>query len=209
MKCQGKLTILRKAKSLLIVILRSIIFLTMDQAIQQWDKHKQALFAFIYSQTKDKELTKDLMQETFIRFHRQYESLLNKGKIKSWLFAVSRNLVMDHHRLKNREGKQNLMFDDNSKQNENERMMGCMISFIEKLPAKYKEVIKMAELSGITQTRLARELDISYSGLKSRLQRAKMSLKISLERCCSTAADKYGNIVDMEPREKCPCATCQ
>ncbi len=69
----------------------------------------------------------------------------------------------------------------------------------------------MAELEGLTQKKIAADLGISLSGAKSRVQRARGKLKEMILDCCHVEADKYGNILDYQPKGKagsgCNCDT--
>ena len=68
---------------------------------------------------------------------------------------------------------------------------------------KYKEAIILTEFNGLTQRQLAQKLNISYSGAKSRVQRAKENLKKLFTDCCSIQSDKYGNVVDYQQKRNC------
>jgi RNA polymerase sigma-70 factor (ECF subfamily) len=66
--------------------------------------------------------------------------------------------------------------------------------FIEKLPAHYREALRMTEFQDISQKELAERLNISYSGAKSRVQRGKDKLKALILDCCAYQTDVYGNL---------------
>jgi len=76
----------------------------------------------------------------------------------------------------------------------------CVVPFINKLPAIYKEALTLTEIKNYSQLELAEHLGISYSGAKSRVQRAKVILKELFEDCCNISYDKYGNIMDYKSR---------
>ena len=67
---------------------------------------------------------------------------------------------------------------------------------IEELPSIYKEAILLTEYEGLTQKQLAEKLNISLTGAKSRVQRAKKMLKNMLLQCCHFEYDKYGTVID-------------
>ncbi len=76
----------------------------------------------------------------------------------------------------------------------------CIIPFINKLPDIYKEALTLTEFKNYSQLELAKHLGISYSGAKSRVQRAKIKLKEIFEECCNISYDKYGNIMDYKSK---------
>ena len=46
---------------------------------------------------------------------------------------------------------------------------------------------------------------ISYSGAKSRVQRARIMLKDMLMQCCHYQFDKYGTVFDIQQKCRCCC----
>ena len=68
-------------------------------------------------------------------------------------------------------------------------------AIIETLPQPYAQALILTEFEGLTQKELARRLDISLSGAKSRVQRARKMLKIKLTECCRIEFDSRGTIV--------------
>ena len=71
----------------------------------------------------------------------------------------------------------------------------CLLSFIQKLPPAYGEALILTKLKGMSQKALAEKLNISYTGAKSRVQRARKMLKEAILACCPYKFDKYGNII--------------
>jgi len=61
-------------------------------------RYFEALFRFLYRQTNDEELSKDLLQEVFSRVWKSREHLDPQQPIKSYLYRIGHNLVIDHRR---------------------------------------------------------------------------------------------------------------
>ncbi len=59
-------------------------------------RHHRALFDFVFRLTDDRDLTDDLVQQTFIRLI-QYRGAV-PNQLRSWLFTIARNLAYDHFR---------------------------------------------------------------------------------------------------------------
>jgi RNA polymerase sigma-70 factor (ECF subfamily) len=68
------------------------------------NKHQQRLFSFIYSKIKDKDLTEDIFQDTFIKVIRTLKKgkYNEEGKFLPWVMRIAHNLVIDHFRKNNR-----------------------------------------------------------------------------------------------------------
>ncbi|MFT4577143.1 MAG: RNA polymerase sigma factor (sigma-70 family) [Polaribacter sp.] len=67
-------------------------------------RHQQRLFSFIYSKVKDKDITEDIFQDTFIKVIRTLKkgNYNEEGKFLPWVVRISHNLVIDHFRKSNR-----------------------------------------------------------------------------------------------------------
>ncbi len=76
---------------------------------------------------------------------------------------------------------------------------------VERLPDDYREALLFTEYEGLTQKELAERLGVSYSGAKSRVQRAREKLKTMLLACCHFEFDRLGKVIDYQPR----CACCR
>jgi RNA polymerase sigma-70 factor (ECF subfamily) len=74
------------------------------------------------------------------------------------------------------------------------------------LPTEYCEALCLTEIDGVTQKEYAEKKGLSYSGAKSRVQRARMMLKDMLLECCHYHFDKYGTVFDIQPK-CCHCCT--
>ena len=73
------------------------------------------------------------------------------------------------------------------------------------LPPEYCEALCLTELEGLSQKDYAEKIGISYSGAKSRVQRARKILKDMLMNCCHYEFDKYGTVIGIHPVECCCC----
>lgn len=51
---------------------------------------------YAYAITKDREAAKDVAQETFIRAHYRIDTYRGQSSLKTWLFAITRNLALNH-----------------------------------------------------------------------------------------------------------------
>jgi len=56
------------------------------------------VFSYIYKRTLDKELSKDLTQETFLRALKYLPSYRGKSLFIFWLLRIATNVINDHYR---------------------------------------------------------------------------------------------------------------
>ena len=72
----------------------------------------------------------------------------------------------------------------------------CIIPLINNLDLIDIEALMRSEIQKVPQKELAKQLNISYSGAKSSVQRGREKLKELLMDCCNLKSDAYGNILE-------------
>ncbi len=174
-----------------------------------WMKFENRLRAFILSKVHDKAAADDILQELFIKVHANIDKVRDETKIQSWIYQVCRNLVTDYHRSESKKSQTNLLTyhpaeEENADEAMNEALQD-MVKMMDNLPAEYCEALCMTELGNLNQKQYAEKVNISYSGAKSRIQRARKMLKDMLMTCCHYEFDKYGTVTDIHPRKCCCC----
>ena len=65
--------------------------------------------------------------------------------------------------------------------------------------------MKLTSLRGLTQAEAARQVGISLSGMKSRVQRCRDQLRQMLVRCCEIDVDVRGDVSDFPLRSADAC----
>ena len=166
-----------------------------------WHEFHKELFNFIKRTIKDTDTTNDILQDIFIKIHLKLNTLTNQDKLTSWLYQITRNSILDY--LKKHKP-QSEFIDEFSipievqNLNFNNEISPCIHKLINHLPDNYKDAISQTELGQLSQKEYAEKLGISYSGAKSRIQRAREELHLLFKDCCRIHADKYGNVVEYE-----------
>ncbi|HAK11573.1 MAG TPA: RNA polymerase sigma factor SigZ [Chitinophagaceae bacterium] len=169
-----------------------------------WNDFHKEMEGFIFSRIKEREVTKDILQDVFIKIQNNIETLKDETKLSSWIYQITRNAINDYFRkLKPQVEINDYEFVEESESSINGELEHCLTPFINQLDDKYKEAIILTEFKGLSQKQLAEKLNISYSGAKSRVQRAKEYLKNLFADCCTIQSDRYGNVVDYEQKGNC------
>lgn len=164
--------------------------------------------SFIFSKVKNTEDTDDILQEMFIRMHANIGALKDSSRIKPWLYQIARNLIADHFRDKAGKYGKNvipLRTTGISSVKSMDEAISDMVKMMDELPSEYCEALCMTEIDGMSQKDYAEKSGLSYSGAKSRVQRARSMLKDMLLDCCHYQFDKYGTVFRIE--SKC-CRCC-
>lgn len=58
------------------------------------------ILAFLYNRTRNHEDAEDLLQETYIRAINSSDNIRDKSKIRSYLFSIAHNLMINHAKKK-------------------------------------------------------------------------------------------------------------
>jgi RNA polymerase sigma-70 factor, ECF subfamily len=166
------------------------------------------LKAFIINKIHDEDDADDILQEVFIRIHTSIDTLKDDSKLQAWIYQITRNLMADYFRNINKDNQ----LQTNSKVEEEDfsteymsEALRDMVIMMDDLPPEYCEALCITELGGMSQKMYAEKIGISYSGAKSRVQRAKIMLKDILMKCCHYQFDKYGTVLDIHPKRCCCC----
>ena len=170
-----------------------------------WKNFASDLRKFILSRVKDADAAEDILQDVFIKIHLNLDKLKSESKLNSWLFQITRNAIIDFFRqTKTTDLKSDVSEEIDSTQDYLE-FDRCLKRFVNELPDKYREALVKTEFGSLSQKEFAAELGISYSGAKSRVQRAKEELKDLFIQCCGTSKkDKNGKPEFKDPKD-CTC----
>lgn len=169
----------------------------------------QKIKRYVLNHVRDKQDAEDIVQDIFIKIQLQQHQVRNPEKLIGWMYRIAKNAIIDHFRLKKKEQSGMLVEIEDDRHIFNECVEQCLTVLAGTLPAPYQEALELSEKQNISQTELARRWNISYSGAKSRVQRARQLLKEKLQTLYRIETDAYGNILVCENRELCNCNTPQ
>jgi RNA polymerase sigma-70 factor (ECF subfamily) len=170
-----------------------------------WTHLSSDLRRFIRRRVPDDHVADDLLQETFVRVHRNIAALQEANRLAAWVYQIARNVVHDHHRKGSASTVALADAEPVDDERRHEPQLGCsgiswLDEMIRSLPEGYREAVQMAEIEGLSQQEVADRLGLSLSGAKSRIQRGRSMLKDVLERCCSFELDGRGRVMGCDPR---------
>lgn len=179
-----------------------------------WMHLSSDLRRFIRRRVPDDHVADDLLQETFVRVHRNIGTLLDADRMAAWVYQIARNVVYDHHR-KATDLTVALADADPADDCDDHlaelrcRGVGWLDEMIRSLPNGYREGVQLSEIEGLPQQAVADHLGLSLSGAKSRIQRGRVMLKDVLDQCCRFEFDGRGNMIDYDPKpDRKVCRDC-
>ncbi|HEV8513795.1 MAG TPA: RNA polymerase sigma factor SigZ [Cyclobacteriaceae bacterium] len=161
---------------------------------------------FIYKRVKDKELTEDIVHDVYLKVQNNINQLHHDEKITGWIYKIARNAITDYFRSKSKVIKTHDLDWESDSNVLNDCVSYCLNEMLLTLPEKYREAIELTEIQNLSQTDLAIKLGISYSGAKSRVQRARQMLKERMDDSYRIKTDSYGNVIVCENRVPCGCS---
>jgi RNA polymerase sigma-70 factor (TIGR02943 family) len=174
-----------------------------ENTINDWVvAHTDSLYEWAFYKLSDEELTKDIVQETFITAFQKIDSFEGKSNPKTWLFSILNNKIIDHYRKEFRNpvesglNYEHKFFDDDGMWRAEKRpkewdcdtnlldspefvkvLNGCM----GKLPSQWASAIQLKYLSEKDGSEVCKELNITTSNYWQLIHRAKLSLRQCLE----------------------------
>jgi RNA polymerase sigma-70 factor, ECF subfamily len=177
---------------------------------------RSAIRAFVLGKVKDPTLADDVTQETLIRLHKKADSLRDTDRLHAWVFQIARNAIADHFRA----AKPTDPFDEQlhaqpattpsetptaEEETLQQDLAAYVRSVVNDLPDIYRQALQLTEFQGMSQVDLARQLGLSTSAAKSRVQRARAMVRDQIERCCHWETDRYGKVLDVQPKSPARC----
>lgn len=161
-----------------------------------WNEYNQDVSRFLRSKSADLDLIDDIRSSVFEKLINNFGKIDDKSKIKSWLFRTAKNELIDSI---NKKSKQVNKIDDmplleDSSQSHN--LSQCVVPLINRLEAKDRKALILSDIEGLDQKYLASTNNMSYSGLKSRVQRARKKLLSKFHDCCDITTNTNGQILD-------------
>ena len=154
-------------------------------------RHKSRVFAFIMSKVKNRDITEDIFQDTFIKVINSLKrgKYNEEGKFLPWMMRISHNLVIDHFRKesKMRKIRPTAEFDifdvlDDGSKNQEEMMIQTQVYsdlkvLIEQLPDDQKEVLKMRYYEDLSFKKISDLTDSSINTALGRMRYALINLR--------------------------------
>lgn len=148
-----------------------------------YNENVDAIFRFIAFRLSDRELAKDLSQETFTKAWLYLSKNTDVKNARALLYKIAQNLIIDNSRKKKFLSLDELMeggFDPGK--SEDEEIKGSLdaqesLKALDKLEEKYKEVIILRYVEGYSPKEIGKILNESENHISVKIHRALKQLK--------------------------------
>jgi RNA polymerase sigma-70 factor (ECF subfamily) len=159
-------------------------------------RHKQRLYSFIYSKVKDRDITEDVFQDTFIKVIRTLKkgNYNEEGKFLPWVMRIAHNLVIDHFRKSNRMPtfKNTDEFDifsvlgdgnlNAEKKIIQEQIYDDVRELVKELPEEQKEVLVMRMYKDMSFKEISENTGVSINTALGRMRYALINMRKLIEK---------------------------
>lgn len=153
-----------------------------------YNRYADNLYGFVFGLTRSHELSKDIVQDTFIKIWTNRESLDPKQSFKSYLFKISHNLIIDEFRKRLNDP----IFDSYLDYSDNlqisipssaeqkidfDLFVERLNKAKEKLTSRQKEIFELSKEMGMTSPQISDKLNISEQTIYNQISAAIRILK--------------------------------
>ena len=149
------------------------------------ERYQDRIFALIYGIVRDRHEVEDVAQDVFLKVFTRIDAFDGRSRFYTWLYRVAANTAKDHVKKRSRRPAVALDEDagietgapgpaDSAERSEARRRVREAIAG---LPVRYREVLALRELEGLSYNEIATVLRVSLGTVESRLHRARSRLK--------------------------------
>ncbi|WP_019612859.1 RNA polymerase sigma factor SigZ [Psychromonas ossibalaenae] len=172
-------------------------------------EYQTSLKAFLHKNISNSDDVDDLLQEILIKTYHNLTTVHDSNKIKSWLFQVANNTIIDFYRQRGKgaELSQDKLWYSDTEENVLQQLSMCVVPFINELPREDAALLTAVEIDGISQKEYAEKIGMKYSTLKSRVQKSRKILHSLFNECCEFSIDNQGRVMNFQARKK-KCSSC-
>ncbi len=150
-----------------------------------FERYKKPLYGFFYGLTRERDLSEDLVQNTFMRILRYKHLFRGEGDFRAWMFHIARNVRHDHHRKdkvklnddldnwKDRLGHHDIRSVQMENQEEHEMLLLAMA----RLSEEKREVLLLSKFEENKYSTIGKILGCTEEAVKVKVFRALQDLK--------------------------------
>jgi len=158
-------------------------------------RYKDPLLNFVFRFLGDRTEAEDIVQETFLRLFKNKHYYKEIAKFSTWIYTIAGNLAKTELRRRRRrkifsishfmslEKDYDIPDESHSpEQDANSQITDAIIQkAIQKLSPKFKEVIVLRDIQGLSYEEIAEIVHIPLGTVKSRVNRARLKLQEDLK----------------------------
>jgi RNA polymerase sigma factor (sigma-70 family) len=149
-----------------------------------YDRYHPKVFGYFVRMTRDRESSRDLTQNVFLKVIKYSHSWKEDKVFVYWLFRIARNILVDFHRAAKRfydlDEEPEIAIRDmeqSIRTSEARESYELLLDAMAKLPPGYRELIEMNRFQGFSYREIAVTIDSNENAVKVKTFRAIQKLK--------------------------------
>jgi RNA polymerase sigma-70 factor (ECF subfamily) len=153
-----------------------------------FDRYSRPVISFVYDMTNDRELSEELMQETFVRAYRNLGTLRGDAKLSTWLFGIAKNVARENLRSRQRASRKVELDDESVKELRdqkltpddfliNKELSGVIRDALARLDEDKRLVFALKIFQQQSYEEIAAITGFSIAKLKTDLHRARLEMR--------------------------------
>lgn len=151
--------------------------MTTEEYNQSVDAHSDAVYRFMLKSTRNEELAKDIVQESFTKLWIKRKEI-DGAKAKSYLFTTAYHLMVDIYRKEKRvEDFENVRENDYSHQEQYSDLNELLAEGVKRLPEIQRTVLMLRDYEGYSYEEIGEITHLNESQVKVYIYRARLFLK--------------------------------
>ncbi len=155
-------------------------------------KYERFVSTCVYQVVGNTQDTLDVSQEAFLKLYKSLSTFKGESSFSSWLYRIAKNCALDFLRRKkapavsideqDEDGKSLEIADEDVKSSPEKSLLRkekheILWKCVNKLSESHREIIVLCDINGYTYEQISEMLDIKEGTVKSRLFRARETLK--------------------------------
>lgn len=170
-----------------------------QQFLETYKANADAIFRYCLMRVSDREVARDLAQETFMRvwkFAQKGEKIAN---LRAFFYTTAKNLIIDQYRKKKATSLDSMMedgFDVGVEINEEmiDKFDGAQaMAFLSSIPEKYRDAIYMQYVEGLSVKEIAEVTGETENNISVRIHRGLQKLRSILRGQAEEAEKAVGS----------------
>ena len=161
--------------------------------------HVDLMYRYANRLCGEAEAAKDLVQETFLNAYRGFNRFRGDAQVSTWLYAIASRACLRMRRKRKGAPERELSLEEFIPSSEgefhlqipveglspeaalqNKELRQALNAAIDKLPKKYKMVLVLRDMEGLSAKEAGTVMGLSERALKSRLHRARLFVRREL-----------------------------
>ncbi len=173
-----------------------------------YERYQRRVYSIAYGYLRNQEDALDVLQEAFVKVHRNIDRFEGQSSFYTWLYRIVANLSIDHLRKKKRrrdvpfeERRDNdatvatlpmARFGDPRRAAHSHEIMQAIEAAMSELSDNHRAVLVMREVQGLSYTEMAQAMNCSKGTIMSRLFHARKNIQAVLAQQFGPSAELLG-----------------